>query len=190
MSNSVQHERRPTGPYYEVRTPLLSQGDIFDDVPLGYPSPALEIAVEEVDESARAFLSGPLSFGPAMLITPTCSLRSQTAGRDYAHPVRTLVPLRPVQELMEAGILDPSKRGLAERRDSLINYMWMPPLPDVGLEESMALLYMPATLHHDMIADRRVSQLTRDASSQLQKKLAWYSTSMLLERSDFDPPMD
>jgi hypothetical protein len=189
----MAHESRPTAAYYETRTQLLSQGDIFRDVPLAYPSPAGEIAVDlddEPTETARRFLSGPLEYGLAMLITPTCSMRSQTPRRDYAHPVRTLVPIRPASELLELGVLDTSKRGLAESRDSLINYMWIPSDDGLDMEDSMALLYMPVTLHHDMVVDQRITQLSREAACQLQKKLAWHATSVLLERRDFDPPLD
>jgi hypothetical protein len=189
----MTHEPRPPAGYYETRTQLLSQGDLFRDVPLAYPNPAGEIAVDVDDESAetaRRFLSGPLDYGLAMLITPTCSMRSQTPGRDYAHPVRTLVPIRPADELLELGVLDLSKQSLAESRDSLINYMWIPGDADVGIDSGLALLYMPVTLHHDMIVDQRITQLTREAACQLQKKLAWHSTSVLLERQDFEPPLD
>jgi hypothetical protein len=170
----------------------FSQGDVFTDVPLAYPTPADELLLEEDEpqETARRFLTGPLTVGPAMLITPTCSLRSQTPGRDYAHPVRTLVPLRPVAELAELEVLDASKARLAESRDSLINYMYLPGDPALGLEESLALLYMPVTLHHEMIAHSRIAQLTYEAARQLQKKLTWHASSMLLDRSEFDPPMD
>jgi hypothetical protein len=188
--SDVAHERRPQGEYYEMRTELLSQGDVFVDVPLAYPSPATEIVIEERAEETRLFLSGPLDFGPAILITPTCSMRSQTDGRSYAHPVRTLVPLRPVEELLERGVLDTSKRGLAEKRDSLINYMWFPALRDAEIPDSLALLYMPVTVHHDMVVESRVAQLTHEAAQQLQKKLAWHMTSMLIQRREFDPPMD
>lgn len=189
----MPRDRRPDGRYYETRGSLLSQGDIFYDVPLAYPSPAVEIVLPPEDlpeETARPFLSGPLDFGLAILLTPTCSMRSQSSGREYAHPVRTLAPLRPVEELLEIGVLDTAKRGLAERRDSLINYMWIPEDDELGLENCLALLYMPVTLHHDLIAGTRITQLTRGAASQLQRKLAWYSTSVLLDREDFDPPMD
>lgn len=186
----MAHERRPQGPYFEQRTSLLSQGDIFRDVPLAFPSPADAIVLEDAVDTGRSFLSGPLDYGPAMLITPTCSMRSQALGRDYAHPVRTLVPLRPVTELIELGILDASKRGLADARDSLINYMYVPSDSKLRLIESLALLYMPVTLHHDMVADARITQLTYDASSQLQKKLTWFASSLLADRADFDPPMD
>jgi hypothetical protein len=186
----VVHERRPAGPYFEQRTALLSQGDIFHDVPLAFPSPADAILVEEATGPSRSFLSGPLDYGPAMLITPTCSMRAQALGRDYAHPVRTLVPLRPVAELIGLGILDVSKQHLAEARDSLINYMYVPSDLGLGLPESLALLYMPVTLHHEMISEARVTQLTYDAASQLQKKLTWFASSLLADRADFNPPMD
>jgi hypothetical protein len=91
---------------------------------------------------------------------------------------------------MDVGILDKARLGLARSRDSLINYMYFPPDLDLGLAESMALLYMPVTLHHDMIVDQRIAQLTRDAAQQLQKKLVWHSSSMLLSRSEFEPPLD
>jgi hypothetical protein len=68
--------------YAQDRTALFSQGDVFRDVPLAYPT-ALEETEDdrEPDERAedwlaagkRRFLSGPLDFGPAMLITPTCA---------------------------------------------------------------------------------------------------------------------
>ena len=187
----MSHERRPSGSYFEDRVPLLSQGDIFREVPLAYPAPADELHFDADDEEeGRRFLSGPLTIGPAILITPTCSMRSQAQADSYAHPVRTLVPLRPVAELMEIGVLDASKLRLSEKRDSLINYMYLPPEPSLDLEESLALLYMPVTLHHQMIESNRISQLTYDAASQLQKKLTWHASSVLLQRQDFDPPMD
>jgi hypothetical protein len=187
----VSHERRPSGSYYEQRTELLSQGDIFVDVPLAYPSPADEVVLsdDEPEETARRFISGPLDVGRALLITPTCSMRSQTPGRHYAHPVRTLVPIRPIVDLVELGILDPAKMRLAEKRDSLINYIYLPEAPDLGVEAGLALLYMPVTLHHEMIVDNRVAQLTRDAACQVQKKLVWHVSSVLMDRSNFEPPM-
>ncbi len=187
----MAHERRPSVAYYEQRTELLSQGDVFHDVPLAYPVPA-DAIVEDADqpESARRFLSGPLAVGPALLITPTCSMRGQVAGQDYAHPVRTLIPLRPAAELFALGIIDDAKARLAERRDSLVNYMFLPAAPELELAESLALLYMPVTLHHEMVVGSRTTQLTYEAACQLQKKLAWHASSVLLNRADFGPPMD
>lgn len=193
-TNDMSHERRPSGPYYEDRIPLLSQGDIFTDVPLAYPSPADELVVESglyEDAGSRRFISGPLTTGQAMLITPTCSMRTQgDAEEPYAHPVRTLVPLRPIQDVIDQGIFDKAKHRLAESRDALINYMYLPGADSLGLEESVALLYMPITLHHEMIDGQRISQLTPVAARQLQKKLTWHVSSVLLDRETFDPPLD
>jgi hypothetical protein len=187
----VPHQPRPSGRYYEQRTALLSQGDIFADVPLAYPTPADSVVFEEDDSAqARRFLSGPFDVGHAMLITPTCSMRAQSAGQDYAHPVRSLVPLRPVDELVDRGILDKAKTSLAQKRESLINYMYMPADRDLGIVESVALLYMPVTLHHEMIVEQRIAQLTLEAARQLQKKLVWHASSVLLNRGDFEPPLD
>jgi hypothetical protein len=193
----MEKEERPRDDeYYELeRIPLLSQGDIFRDVPLDYPSPPREIVRdEEADErGARAFLSGPLEFGPALLLTPTCSMRAQR-GEGYAHPVRTLGPIVPVAVLMDAGVLTREKLGLVREYDALINYAYLPPFEveelEFGLAESLALLYMPVTVHHDLIESNRVSQLTYAGAQQLCRKLAWFTTGWLEPRDFFRPPMD
>src|SRR2546430_347063 len=119
----VERESRPTeDSYYEGRIPLLSQGDIFRDVPLAYPSPAREIVEEEQDLVGRRFLSGPFEVGTAMLVTPTCSMRSQASPTEYAHPVRSLVPVMPLDEGLRGELgLDDSKLGLLRKYDGLIN---------------------------------------------------------------------
>jgi hypothetical protein len=190
-------ERPPDAEYYErERVPLFSQGDIFRDVPLAYPMPADEV-VDEADaagEGGRRFLSGPLSFGPAMLTTPSCSLGAQgTAG--YAHPVRTLVPILPTAELVERGIAKETALPDLRRFDHLINYMYLPPLeleaPEFAMPESVALLYMPVTVHHDLIDGNRVAQLGYRGAQQLQRKLVWFYSGWLEDDLDlFDPPMD
>jgi len=68
--------------------------------------------------------------------------------------------------------------------------MYLPAENALQIPESVALLYMPVTLHHDMIIAQRVTQLTRIAAQQLQRKLAHFTTSMLVDREEFDPPMD
>jgi hypothetical protein len=82
-------ERPADADYYSRdRVELLSQGDLFRDVPLAYPMPADELVVDaEEGGGSRRFLSGPLEFGPAMLLTPSCSLAAQRAA-GYSHPVR------------------------------------------------------------------------------------------------------
>src|SRR5688572_27537368 len=120
-------ERPADGDYFERdRVELFSQGDLFRDVPLAYPSPAEELVVDEAEGGgSRRFLSGPLEFGPAMLITPSCSLGAQGA-TGYGHPVRTLVPVIPLTELVDRGIVKETALADLRRFDHLSNYMYVP----------------------------------------------------------------
>jgi hypothetical protein len=189
-------ERPPDADYYERdRVELFSQGDLFRDVPLAYPSPAEELVVDKAEGGGgRRFLSGPLEFGPAMLITPSCSLAAQgTTG--YGHPVRTLVPVISLSHLVERGIAKETALVDLRRFDHLINYMYLPPVEVEDLEfsmpESVALLYMPVTLHHAFLEGQRVSQLAYRGAQQLQRKLVWFYSGWLADDLDsFDPPMD
>jgi hypothetical protein len=192
----VRPERPSDADYYERdRVELFSQGDLFRDVPLAYPLPASELVVDETEGSGgRRFLSGPLEFGPAMLITPSCSLGAQGAA-GYGHPVRTLVPLTPVEELVARGIVKETALADLRRFDHLINYMYVPPLEidelEFSMPESVALLYMPVTLHHAFLEGQRVSQLAYRGAQQLQRKLVWFYSGWLEDDLDvFDPPMD
>lgn len=192
MTPTPTRQRRPEEPYYEERHPYLSQGDIFRDVPLAFPLPAREIVTEESGSlGTRLFLSGPFDVGFAMLITPTCSMRAQgTAPGTYAHPVRTLAVIRPLKDLCDAKLFDESKVGLLRAYDGLINYMYLPALSEHNFPESVAMLYMPVTLHHDMIAGQRIAQLSLLAAQQLQRKLVHFSSGYIIERERFQPPMD
>jgi hypothetical protein len=189
-------QRPSDADYYERdRVELFSQGDLFRDVPLAYPSPATELVVDEEERAGgRRFLSGPLAFGPAMLITPSCSLAAQgTAG--YGHPVRTLVPVVPLVEVIDRGVVKQTALGDLRRFDHLINYMYLPPLDvdelEFSMPESMALLYMPVTLHHAFLEGQRVSQLAYRGAQHLQRKLVWFYSGWLEDDLDlFEPPMD
>jgi hypothetical protein len=188
-------ERPTDADYYERdRVELFSQGDLFRDVPLAYPLPATELLVDEEAAGSRRFLSGPLDFGSAMLITPSCSLAAQgTAG--YGHPVRTLVPVVPLRDLVAQDVIKEAALNDLRRFDHLINYMYLPPLDieelDFSIPESLALLYMPVTLHHAFLEGQRVSQLAYAGAQQLQRKLVWFYSGWLEDNLDtFDPPMD
>jgi hypothetical protein len=188
-------ERPADNDYYErERVELVSQGDLFRDVPLAYPMPASELVIDEEGRGSRRFLSGPLEFGPAMLITPSCSLAAQREA-GYSHPVRTLVPVLPLEELVDRGVIKETALNDLRRFDHLINYLYLPPLEVEKLEfsmpESNALLYMPVTLHHAFLEDNRVSQLAYRGAQQLQRKLVWFYSGWLEDDLDvFDPPMD
>jgi hypothetical protein len=193
---SPRPERPSDAEYYERdRVELFSQGDLFRDVPLAYPLPADELIVDDVaGGGSRRFLSGPLEFGPAMLITPSCSLGAQGA-TGYGHPVRTLVPVIPLVELVARGIVKETALADIRRFDHLINYMYLPPLEvdelEFSIPESVALLYMPVTLHHAFLESQRVSQLAYRGAQQLQRKLVWFYSGWLEDDLDlFDPPMD
>ena len=193
---SPRPERPSDAEYYERdRVELFSQGDLFRDVPLPYPLPAEELVIDEAEAGgSRRFLSGPLEFGPGMLITPSCSLGAQGAA-GYGHPVRTIVPVIPLAELVERGVVKETTLDDLRRFDHLINYMYLPPLEVDELEfavpESVALLYMPVTLHHAFLEGQRVSQLAYRGAQQLQGELVWFYSGWLEADLDvFAPPMD
>src|SRR5437899_4924527 len=134
---SPRQQRPSDADYYErERVELFSQGDLFRDVPLAYPLPANELVVDESSGGTRRFLSGPLEFGPGMLITPSCSLGAQGAA-GYGHPVRTLVPVIPLAELVDRGVVKEAALEDLRRFDHLINYMYLPSLDVDELEFSM-----------------------------------------------------
>jgi hypothetical protein len=193
---SPRPKRPSDAEYYERdRVELFSQGDVFRDVPLAYPLPVDELVIDAAEGGgSRRFLSGPLEFGAAMLITPSCSLGAQGAA-GYGHPVRTLVPVIPLAELIDRGVVKETALADLRRFDHLINYMYSPPLDVEELEfsipESVALLYMPVTLHHAFLEGQRVSQLAYRGAQQMQRKLVWFYSGWLEDDLDtFDPPMD
>jgi hypothetical protein len=113
----------------------------------------------------------------------------------YGHPVRTLVPVIPLDQLVERGVVKETALADLRRFDHLINYMYLPQLDVEELEfsmpESAALLYMPLTLHHALLEGQRVSQLAYRGAQQLQRKLVWFYSGWLEDDLDvFDPPMD
>ena len=187
-----KQERPPNESYYETRHRFLSQGDIFKDVPLAYPFPPGQIVEDtSAPTGARQFLSGPFEMGHAMLLTPTCSMRAQqTAEVTYAHLVRVLAVIRPVQELVDRGILNPGSLGVLRKYDGLMSYMYLPESASIGLPESVALLYMTVILHHEMIDGQRVTQLAIDGAQQLQRKLVLFASGLPVDRNEFKPPMD
>jgi hypothetical protein len=161
------------------------QGDMFKDVPLGFAAPPDAVVIAE---GGRRFISGPFDAGPAMLVTPSCVMAAQ--GPDakpgaYAHPLRTLVPIRPVEDLVAAGAVTENNLGNL-RSDRLISYLYLP--ASDWFPESAALLYMPITLHHDVIARERMAQFTGDAFWHLRVKLMAFSGGFLLDPSELGEP--
>lgn len=182
MAASTFHRPADDAYYIPPWSPTFLQGDIFDDVPIAMPAPPDAVVI---DEGERRFVSGPFDAGPAMLISPSCAIAAQ--GKNvppgtYAHAARTLLPVRPVDELMARGPITDQNVGHL-RADRLRNYLYLPPL-DGSFPESAALLYMSLTMHHDVIAQARLTQLTGEAFWHLRVKLMWFFGGFLLDAEE------
>ena len=180
---SDDRERRPSDEnYYEERTTWLRQGDLFTEIPLGYPFPPDAV---DHSEGNRKFLSGPFEPGVGMLLTPSCSMAAQGKHGAYAHPARILAPVIALDDLVAAGAIKSSALDDLRTYDHLANYFYLPPLPDAGMCESLALLYMPITLHHDYLEDRRIAQLSVEAAVHLKRHLTYHFGGELFSHADF-----
>jgi hypothetical protein len=169
--------------YYRDRTSYVRQGDLFCGIPQNFPWPPDAIFQAEGE---RTFLSGPFTSGFGMLVTPTCSMRAQGGAPGYAHPVRSLAPVVPLEELIERGAVKPGSVEDFRARDHLVNYFYVPAIEEMGLNESLALLYAPVTIHHDYLEDRRIAQLSEEAAVHLKYKLCALATGELFSHSDFE----
>jgi hypothetical protein len=104
---SARRLQRPADEDYFVEpwSETFLQGDLFDEVPFAIPAPPDAVVI---DEGERRFVSGPFDATPAMLISPSCVIAAQGSNvpaGTYAHPARTLVPIRSIDSLLEAGVI-------------------------------------------------------------------------------------
>jgi hypothetical protein len=123
-----------------------------------------------------------------MLISPSCAIAAQgsTAGPGtYAHPARIMAPIRPVEELLAAGAVTERNIDML-RADRLLNYFYLP--ASEQRPESAALLYLPITVHHDVIAQHRVTQLTGTAFWHLRVKLMAFIGGFLVHPDELGAP--
>jgi hypothetical protein len=157
-------------------------GDLFQDVPLGYPWPPDAI---DHDEGRRKFLSGPFEPGFGMLLSPTCSMIAQGAP-GYAHPVRMLAPVLPLAELLEREVI--KEQAVEDLRiyDHLVNYFYLPQIDSADMPESLALLYASITVHHDYLDERRIAPLARPAAVHLKYKLTALFAGERFSHEDFE----
>jgi hypothetical protein len=105
------------------------------------------------------------------------------------------VPVLPLAELVDRGVVKESALDDLRRFDDLINYMYLLALEvdeiEFSIPESVAPRYMPVTLHHAFLEGQRVSQLAYPGARQLQRKLVWFYSGWLEDGLDvFEPPMD
>ena len=185
-------KRPDDGDYYvEPWSATFLQGDVFRDVPIALPAPPDAVLV---DEGERRFVSGPFDATFAMLISPSCSIAAQgksVGPGAYAHPVRVLVPIRPVQALIDARAITDNNLGHL-RADRLRNYLYLPAGPGWSASdswpESAALLYMPISMHHDVISQDRVAQLSGIVHRHLRVKLMAFAGGFVLDPGELGPP--
>lgn len=152
----------------------LFAGDLFEAVPFG-DQPTIVYAAEAGAEAGKHFV-GEIALGYGLLITPTCDMTDQSGTRDIAHPYRALVPVVPLSLVLEqTGALEQSA-NLLRSRDTIQPYMYVPALPGVIDEESVACLFRPSLVADDFLSDppRRIAQLQPQARRHLKVKLAAY----------------
>jgi hypothetical protein len=181
-----ERERRPSGDYFLPRGSehqLFRQGDLFEEVAFSFPFPPDAIGMRE---GKRVFLSGSFETGHALLLTPSCTMEAQGVEEPgYALPERTLAPIRPIEDLRARGVGE-DQIGFIRKYDGIINYFYIPPSEELGVPESLALLYAPLTVHHDSIDQERVAQMTNEARIWLRRKLAAYSSGVMPPASLFN----
>ncbi len=182
MSLSDLEPRPEDEEYYAQRTAYVRQGDLFRDVPLGYPWPPDAV---DHEEGSRKFLAGPFEPGFGMLLSPTCSMAAQS-GNGYAHPVRMLAPVLPVAHLVEEGAIKAENAKAARKYDHLVNYLYLPAVEAADFPESMALLYASITIHHDYLEERRIAQLSECAAIHLKYKLTALFAGVRFGHEDFE----
>lgn len=164
---------RPSDDEYWVPnwSTVLFAGDLFAAIP--FADRPFEALVDS-DGHGKHYL-GPVAYGYGLLISPTCDMVDQKTGL-IAHPFRVLVPVFPLSLVAEGSPGTAQSLGLIRSRDQVVPYMYLPPLPHVLPEESVACLYRPTTVSDDFLRDppRRVAQLHPEARRQLKIKLARY----------------
>lgn len=162
---------------------LLFSGDLFAAIPfVDQPSEVL------VDGTGRGkhFL-GPIAFGYGLLISPTCDMVDQRT-LVASHPYRVFVPVVPLSVVADGAPGTRGNLGLIRSRDTVIPYMYLPPLPGV-LDESAACLFRPALISDEDLrhAPRRIAQLGPEGRRQLKIKLIRYWGRLDPEREDVNP---
>lgn len=181
------HLRKPRDGDYFVApwSAGFLQGDLFKDVPLGFAAPPDAVVMAEGE---RRFITGPFDAGPAMLLSPSCAIAAQGAQAEagmYAHPARIMAPIRSVDDLLQHGAVTEENVPLL-RADRLVNYFYLP--ADGERAEGAALLYLPITVHHDVISNERTAQLTGTAFWHLRVKLMLFYGSFLLDPAELGEP--
>jgi hypothetical protein len=205
---------RPTKPYYEFRHDWLTQGDVFKDVPISQLGP--ELLALDPPESAAPLPKGLLpvltfvwTTGLGMLLSNTCDFRHPRARDIDRRPLEYPDPddvyhngfirVAPIFPLTDCPWIPKDEDIYARIRtfDHYRRFMYLPALENEGREsgdglpESVVALQMADLLHLDLIRSlAKVTQLTKVARQQLNRKLVLLDTGAPTNYKDFDPDMD
>jgi hypothetical protein len=122
-------------------------------------------------------------------------MAAQGEAGKYAHLIRTLAPVLPLERLVTEGAVKQGALDDLRRYDHLVNYLYLPPIEEASMPESLALLYAAITIHHDYLegdedADaeaksRRIAQLSEVAAVHLKYKLTALFAGELFSHADF-----
>jgi hypothetical protein len=93
-----------------------------------------------------------------------------------AHPYRVLVPVLPLDLVVEQTAAIEKSPGLLRSRDAITPYMYLPSLTGIFETEQVACLFRPTLVSDELLRNppRRVAQLQPHARRQLKVKLAAY----------------
>ena len=179
-------EHRPHDREYWTQpwSTTLFAGDLFEAIPFG-DQPTLIYAGDDEPVAGKHFV-GEVAFGYGLLITPTCDMADQQGGGGPAHPYRVLVPVIPLRLVIELTESVGENEKLLRSRDSIHPYMYLPPLPEVLDEESVACVFRPSLVSDELLADppRRIAQLQPPARRHLKVKLAAYWARVAIDPAE------
>jgi hypothetical protein len=181
----VSKSKRPADADYwcGAWSSVLFSGDVFQAVP--FHAPPTEIYVAEEAQEQHYF--GQIGWGFGLLISPTCDMHESIDPQRIAHPFRVLVPILPLDEVVEQTRSVEESVGLIRSGDQLHAYLYLPPLEGF-FRESVACLYRPTVVTEDFLAEppRRIAQMQPEARRHLKVKLAAYWARVRVEPDDLE----
>lgn len=164
---------------------VLFSGDIFEAIPFG--DQPTTVLTDSNDSPAKHYL-GEVAFGYGLLVSPTCDMYDQLAEEPQpAHPYRILVPILPLDEVLEGAEAVEKSVGLLRSRDTVVPYMYLPEL-EGHFPECVACLFRPSLVADDFLAEppRRIAQMHPEGRRQLKIKLARYWARIDVPRDKFE----
>jgi hypothetical protein len=206
------YPRPDAEPYYEDRHRFVTQGDIYRDVPWAQLGPTM-LVVDPAPEGLAipeghipmVSLVAISNFG--VVLSDTCDFRHPRAQDIDANPEEfadfgsiyhsSFVRVAPIFAPKDFPDVDDAAGYWEEVRrfDHVRRLMYLPALTSkLGLEVmpiSAIALHMSDSLHLQVIEGlSRVTQLTRTARQQLNRKIVLADTGFRTKYADFNPDLD